>query len=193
MRLFNRKSQLQRLLDNVNDSLDALSAIKLDAERQRPRQGAEGCPAQGQGPQGRPDRRRPRRSHGGERRHLLAQAPQGGGEGRFVKLASAAVFAAGYVVGARAGRERYAQIVDGRGEGVSATRGVQCPSPPGAVSGARRRSCRWRRLTAGGASPKECSSRRSILARLLGMRLLTTRRDRRARPGRRNRPVTCRS
>jgi hypothetical protein len=30
MRLFNRKSQLQRLLENVNDSLDALSAIKLD-------------------------------------------------------------------------------------------------------------------------------------------------------------------
>ena len=30
MRLFNRKSQLQRLLENVNDSLDALSAIKID-------------------------------------------------------------------------------------------------------------------------------------------------------------------
>jgi hypothetical protein len=30
MRLFNRKSQLQRLLENVNDSLAALSAIKLD-------------------------------------------------------------------------------------------------------------------------------------------------------------------
>ena len=30
MRLFNRKSQLQRLLENVNDSLDALSAIKFD-------------------------------------------------------------------------------------------------------------------------------------------------------------------
>jgi hypothetical protein len=30
MRLFNRKSQLQRVLENVNDSLAALSAIKLD-------------------------------------------------------------------------------------------------------------------------------------------------------------------
>ena len=30
MRLFNRKSQLQRLLKNVNDSFDALSAIRLD-------------------------------------------------------------------------------------------------------------------------------------------------------------------
>jgi hypothetical protein len=29
-----------------------------------------------------------------------------------VKLASVAVFAAGYIVGAKAGRERYAQIVD---------------------------------------------------------------------------------
>jgi hypothetical protein len=30
MRRFKRKSQLQRLLENVNDSFDALSAIKLD-------------------------------------------------------------------------------------------------------------------------------------------------------------------
>jgi hypothetical protein len=30
MRLLNRKSQLQRLLENVNDSLDALSGIKFD-------------------------------------------------------------------------------------------------------------------------------------------------------------------
>ncbi|MGZ6639964.1 MAG: hypothetical protein ACXVII_45055 [Solirubrobacteraceae bacterium] len=30
MRLLNRKSQLQRLLENLNDSLDALSAIKFD-------------------------------------------------------------------------------------------------------------------------------------------------------------------
>ena len=30
MRLFNRKSQLQRLLENVNDSLDALSGIKIE-------------------------------------------------------------------------------------------------------------------------------------------------------------------
>jgi hypothetical protein len=30
MRLFTKKSQLQRLLENVNDSLEALSAIKLD-------------------------------------------------------------------------------------------------------------------------------------------------------------------
>jgi hypothetical protein len=29
-----------------------------------------------------------------------------------VKLTSVAIFAAGYVIGARAGRERYAQIVD---------------------------------------------------------------------------------
>ena len=29
-----------------------------------------------------------------------------------MKLASVAVFAAGYIIGARAGRERYAQIVD---------------------------------------------------------------------------------
>ena len=31
MRFFNRKSQLQRLLENANDSLDALSGIKFDA------------------------------------------------------------------------------------------------------------------------------------------------------------------
>jgi hypothetical protein len=31
MRLFNKKSQLQRLLENLNDSLDALSGIKFDA------------------------------------------------------------------------------------------------------------------------------------------------------------------
>jgi hypothetical protein len=30
MRLFNKKSPLQRLLENLNDSLDALSAIKID-------------------------------------------------------------------------------------------------------------------------------------------------------------------
>ena len=30
MRLFNRKSQLQRLLENLNDSLDALSGVKFD-------------------------------------------------------------------------------------------------------------------------------------------------------------------
>ena len=30
MRPFNRKSQLQRLLESVNDSLDALSGIKFD-------------------------------------------------------------------------------------------------------------------------------------------------------------------
>ena len=30
-----------------------------------------------------------------------------------MKLSGLAVFAAGYVIGARAGRERYAQIVDG--------------------------------------------------------------------------------
>jgi hypothetical protein len=30
-----------------------------------------------------------------------------------VRLARIAIFAAGYVVGARAGRERYAQIIDG--------------------------------------------------------------------------------
>jgi hypothetical protein len=30
MRPFNKKSQLQRLLDNLNDSLDALSGIKFD-------------------------------------------------------------------------------------------------------------------------------------------------------------------
>ena len=159
MRLFNRKSQLQRLLENVNDSLDALSAIKLDTpERRQRRQGAEGCPAQGQGPEGRVDRRWPRRSHGGERGHLFAQAPQGRGKGRFVKLTAVAVFAVGYVVGAKAGRDRYAQIVDGDGEGVSETRRVQCPSPPG-PPGPRLRSCRWRLLIAGGASLKEFSSK----------------------------------
>lgn len=30
-----------------------------------------------------------------------------------MKLTKAALFAAGYVIGARAGRERYAQIIDG--------------------------------------------------------------------------------
>jgi hypothetical protein len=35
MRLFNKKSQLQRLLENVNDSFDALGAIKIDTPSAR--------------------------------------------------------------------------------------------------------------------------------------------------------------
>ena len=36
MRFFNKKSQLQRLLENVNDSLDALSGIKIDTPSSGP-------------------------------------------------------------------------------------------------------------------------------------------------------------
>ena len=53
MRFLNRKSKPQRLLENVNDSLDARRDQGRSAGRRRPRQGTEGCPAQGQGPKGR--------------------------------------------------------------------------------------------------------------------------------------------
>jgi hypothetical protein len=119
MKMFKRKSPIQRLGHHIKDSLDpggtnfSLSALGSMGSAQQG-QGPEGCSAgQGQGRKGRPGCRRSHGSHSSERWHLLAQAPPGGGEGRFVKLRTVAVLAAGYIMGARAGNERYAQILDG--------------------------------------------------------------------------------
>jgi hypothetical protein len=48
-----------------------------------------------------------------------------------VKLTSLALFAAGYVVGARAGRERYAQIVDGMARASQRLEEFSSRRPPG--------------------------------------------------------------
>jgi hypothetical protein len=83
MRLFNRKSQLQRLLETVSDSLDAsTSGIKSRLPSGDSANDTEGWP----------DRcRQPCWSHGRERRHLFAQARQRGGERRFVKRCAQAM------------------------------------------------------------------------------------------------------
>ena len=132
MKLFNRKSQLQRLLENVNDSLDALSAIKIDTPGgTSPGKALKAALPRDKARKAGLDRRWPRRPHRGERRHLFAQAPQGRGKGRFVKLTPVAVFAVGYVVGAKAGRERYAQIVDGVARASRRLEEFSARRPPG--------------------------------------------------------------
>ena len=133
MRLFNRKSQLQRFLESVDDSLGRSRRAQVRPAGGRLEQGTEGGPDRG---------RRPGRPHGGERRHLVAQAAQGGGGRRFVKLASVAVFAAGYIAGARAGHERYAQIVDAVEKASQRLEEFSSRHPPGrqrqpVASGAR--------------------------------------------------------
>ena len=76
-------------------------------------------------------RRRPSWSHRRERPRVFAQAPKGRGEGRFVKLAGVALFAAGYVIGTKAGRERYSQIVDAVGRGSQRLEEFSARRPPG--------------------------------------------------------------
>jgi hypothetical protein len=48
-----------------------------------------------------------------------------------VKLTGVAVFAVGYVVGAKAGRERYAQIVDGVARASRSLEEFSARRPPG--------------------------------------------------------------
>jgi hypothetical protein len=48
-----------------------------------------------------------------------------------VKLVGAAVFAAGYVIGARAGRERYVQIVNGLASASQRLEEFSARRPPG--------------------------------------------------------------
>jgi hypothetical protein len=48
-----------------------------------------------------------------------------------VKLAGVAVFAVGYVIGAKAGRERYAQIVDGMARASHRLEEFSARRPPG--------------------------------------------------------------
>lgn len=101
MRFFKRKTQLQRLLGTVNDSLEAPIGKKLGLPDRPSDQtlkagliAADGLAGLTAGSAG-----------------IFAQAPRQGGEGPFVKLTSVAIFAAGYIIGAKAGRERYAQVI----------------------------------------------------------------------------------
>lgn len=48
-----------------------------------------------------------------------------------MKLAGVALFAAGYVIGTKAGRERYAQIVDVVGRGSQRLEEFSARRPPG--------------------------------------------------------------
>jgi hypothetical protein len=48
-----------------------------------------------------------------------------------VKLAAVAVFAAGYVIGAKAGRERYAQITEGVARASQRLEEFSARHPPG--------------------------------------------------------------
>jgi len=48
-----------------------------------------------------------------------------------VKLTKVALFAAGYVIGAKAGRERYAQIVDGVAKASQRLEAFSARRPPG--------------------------------------------------------------
>ena len=54
-----------------------------------------------------------------------------------MKLTKVAAFAAGYMVGAKAGRERYAQIIDLAGKASERLEGFSSRHPPGR-SGDRR-------------------------------------------------------
>ena len=173
MRILNRKTPLQRFLDSVNDTLDVPDGLRFDLPRGKLRQGTEGGPDR---------RRRPSRPHGGERRDLLAQAPQGRGEGRFVKLGSVAVFAAGYIIGARAGRERYAQIVDVLERASHQLEEFSSRHPPGRSDDSRGRVSPGS-LTA--EAPVRRSRRRGVGPRAPpGHQALEARCDRRPRSGR---------
>jgi hypothetical protein len=58
-----------------------------------------------------------------------------------VKLTGAAVFAAGYVIGARAGRERYAQIIQGMARASQALDEFSARRPPGRRDEGSGRAC----------------------------------------------------
>jgi len=57
-----------------------------------------------------------------------------------VKLTSVALFAAGYVIGAKAGRERYAQIIDGAARASQRLEEFSSRRPPD-LQGSGNRSC----------------------------------------------------
>jgi hypothetical protein len=59
-----------------------------------------------------------------------------------VKLTGAAVFAAGYVIGARAGRERYAQIIQGMARASQALDEFSARRPPDRRGEGSGHSCR---------------------------------------------------
>lgn len=59
-----------------------------------------------------------------------------------MKLTGVLVFAAGYVVGTKAGRERYAQIVDGMAMASQRLEEFSARHPPGGQSDGSRRSSR---------------------------------------------------
>ena len=52
-------------------------------------------------------------------------------------LTKVAVFAAGYIIGAKAGRERYAQIIDLAGKASERLEGFSSRYPPGPSSNRR--------------------------------------------------------
>lgn len=58
-----------------------------------------------------------------------------------MKLTGAAVFAAGYVIGARAGRERYAQIIQGMARASQALDEFSARRPPGRRGEGSGRAC----------------------------------------------------
>ena len=87
-------------------------------------------------------------------------------------LARVAVFAAGYIVGAKAGRERYAQIVNVVERASKQLEEFSSRHPParhGGTSGRVATAARDRRRRPSDGVVVEAS----ILARLLGLRLLT--------------------
>ena len=131
-----RKSQTQRILESVTDTLAVPNAVKQSL----PRVGADSA-----------------RKAGliagalagltaGSASISVAQATQRGGEGRFVKLTKLTIFAAGYIIGTRAGRERYAQILEGaakasqRLEEFSARRSPRAEERDGPDAGGARSS-----------------------------------------------------
>ncbi len=57
-----------------------------------------------------------------------------------MKLTSVALFAAGYVIGAKAGRERYAQIIDGAARASQRLEEFSSRRPPD-LQGSGNRSC----------------------------------------------------
>ena len=156
-----RKSALERALETVGSSLDAIGGA------------APSVPdvAIGQGPQGRPDRRGKRGgAHGRQRRDLLAAAPDGRRRRGLVIVTKAAIFAAGYLFGTRAGRERYAQILAAAARASQRLEDYSARHPGAllrAVAVALDVAPDGRRRLSEGALVEA-----SVVARLLGVRLL---------------------
>ena len=71
-----------------------------------------------------------------------------------MKLTKVALFAAGYVIGSRAGHERYAQIVDGVARASQRLEEFSFSPPPGPTQ-SRPRSCWRRHLITGRPQPGE--------------------------------------